>query len=118
MYNFDFIIDISERSDLKNGYETISKLELWTWLRAYDINNRFMVTRDPVILKIMSAMDTTNHSGSTFNDVMYRLKYIADNGENAFKESYLQYIRIEHEKMMERRQIINQHHWQTIISRL
>jgi hypothetical protein len=109
MYNFDFIIDVCEREELKTGYETISKLELWGWLRAYDINNRVI---DPVMLKIMAAMNATNHS------IMYRLKYIADNGENAFKESYLHYIRIEHEKMMERRQIINQQHWQNIISRL
>jgi hypothetical protein len=112
MYNFDFIIDISERIELKNGYETINKLELWDWLRAYDINNRFIVTDDPVMLKIMAAIDTTNHS------IMYRLKYIADNGENAFKESYLHYIRIEHEKMMERRQITNQQYRKNIISRL
>jgi hypothetical protein len=99
---------------LKNGYETISKLELWGWLREYDIN-RFMVTRDPVILKIIEKMGAANHS---CNDLMHSLKYIADNGENAFKESYLQYIRIEHEMMTERRQINNQQNWQNIISRL
>ena len=115
MYNFDFIIDVCERSDLKNGYETISKLELWDWLREYDMNNQSIVTRDPVICRIITAMNMSPQTDRTFNDIMYRLKYIADNGEIAFRESYLRYLRIEHDKMVERRQIINK---QYITSRL
>ena len=96
MYNFDFILDDDLRNELKNGYEIITRLELWDRLNG-----------DPYI-RLMRIL--TNHS----RELIRHLKYIATYGEDAFKAMYLQHMRNEHEKSIEFRQIQKQY----IISRL
>ena len=68
--------------ELKIMADTITKLELWEWLRNYspDKGRGFMWSSDKNIKKISNALPQNNHSGATFAYAMRQMEFIAKNG--------------------------------------
>ena len=68
--------------ELKMMADTITKLELWEWLRNYspDKGKGFMWSSDKNIKKISNALPQNNHSGATFAYAMRQMEFIAKNG--------------------------------------
>ena len=87
---FDFIRDSWERQMIENGYQTISELELWDWLKTYEPGEYgFMCSSHDNILRISRKMqelpNRSNHSGSSFGHSMRILQYIAKEGLDKFR---------------------------------
>lgn len=66
---------------LKDGYQTISDLNLWTWLINYtpDEGAGFMFSNHENITTIINAMKI-GHSGSSFGWTMRHMEMIAKKG--------------------------------------
>jgi hypothetical protein len=96
MQDFSFIADEHTRVLVANGYEAVSQLELWGWLRAFEPNPNegFMWSSDPNITSIGNKMHEINkdigHSGGSFGFTMRTLHYIARNGIDKYKQLVLQ----------------------------
>ena len=91
---FYFIRDSWERKMLENGYQAISELELWEWLKTYEPGERgFMCSDHNNILVISEKMqllpNPPNHSGSSFGYIMRTMEYIAKNGLDKLKDDYI-----------------------------
>lgn len=87
---FEFIRDTWERQMIENGYQSITELELWDWLKLYEPDDtRFMwSTHDNILIiseKMQSLPNPPNHSGSSFGHIMRIMEYIAKNGLEQFK---------------------------------
>ena len=80
VYGTDF------RSCLLDMATTISKLELWDWLKNYNPpeDEGFTYSNDPNISKISNGLQNNSHSGATFGYCMRCMEYIAKNGFPAF----------------------------------
>ena len=91
---FEFIIDRNTRQSIQNGYRTITNLELWDWLRQYQVNetNGFMFLNSPNLDRIIQYMesqpDSVGHSGGSFGFTMRHLQFIAKNGLDEYKNTY------------------------------
>ena len=88
---FYFIRDSWERQMLENGYQAISELELWYWLRTFEPGEHgFMCSNHENIhgisKKMQSLPNPPNHSGSSFGHVMRIMEYIAKNGLEKYKD--------------------------------
>lgn len=82
VYGADF------RSCLLDMATTISKLELWDWLKNYSPpeNKGFMFCGESNVTKISNSLQDNSHSGATFGYCMRCMEYIAKNGFPAFHE--------------------------------
>ena len=90
---FSFIRDTWERQMVENGYQAISELELWNWLKTYEPDRfGFMFSNDDTILRISQKMQSLpnrpNHSGASFGHSMRILQYIAKEGLDKFRLDY------------------------------
>lgn len=91
MENFEFISDLHTRKMIANGYQAISQLEMWSWLRNYEPEDGrgFMYSSSPnldiIVQKMDSLPNSVGHSGSSFGFTMRALHYIAKNGIDAYK---------------------------------
>ena len=91
---FDFISDSDERRMIENGYQAVSELELWEWLKMYEPDKYgFMFSSHENISHIGQKMQELpnypNHSGSSFGHSMRILQYIAKAGLEKFRQDIL-----------------------------
>jgi len=85
MEDFSFLTDDHIRRMVRNGYNAVEELELWSWLKTFEPESgSFMFCNHPNIKLIVNKMeklpDSPGHSGSSFSFTMKHLKYIAENG--------------------------------------
>lgn len=90
MTDLSFINDSHLRSMISNGHQAVTQLELWSWMKTFDPNDRgFMFSSDPNVILIGRTMDTLpnppGHSGSSFGTTMRHLQFIAKNGLDKYK---------------------------------
>ena len=94
--NFNFISDSHTRSLVSNGYQAVSQLELWDWMKSFTpaTGDGFMWTSHPNVYKIMEKMESLpnppGHSGSSFAITMRQLELIAKNGIDKYKQQFSQ----------------------------
>lgn len=79
--DFSFVQSSYEVEMLEDGYETITKLDLWKWLAEYipEENKGFMFSENENISKIVNTMKI-GHSGATFGWIMRHMEMIAKKG--------------------------------------
>ena len=87
---FAFIRDSWEKQMVENGYQAISELELWDWLKTYEPGEYgFMCSNHENILiisqKMQSLPNLPNHSGSSFGHTMRILQFIAKEGLEQYR---------------------------------
>jgi hypothetical protein len=102
---FEYLSPI-DKLYVTDAYEVISRNEWWgpfrTALLSRGVNNDtgFMFNTDPLCEKIMDAISSTQtgagHSGFSITCVMWNMKFIALNGEPAFREYILKQQREKH----------------------
>jgi hypothetical protein len=94
---FDFITWSMTKSCMLNGVWAMNHTNMWKWLRDFEplASNGFMFSSDKelnIIGKIMEsseAPEQVSHSEASFCLTMRNLKYIANNGLDAYRELYL-----------------------------
>ena len=84
VYGCDF------RSNLLDMADTITRLELWEWLKNYtpDEGSGFMYSRHTNITKISNGLENNDHSGATFAYCLRCMESIAKNGFDGFKSKF------------------------------
>jgi len=75
-----------EQEMLQDAYDTVTKLELWEWLKHPDVpgNGGFMFSTSPEVSQISNAMTYTGHSGASFGFTMRAMEFIAKRGWDAY----------------------------------
>jgi hypothetical protein len=88
--DFSFINDQHSKQMLEDGYNTISNLELWDWMKTFvpEEGKGFMFSNHENITKIGNAMKT-GHSGSSFGWTMRNLEAIAKDGWNEYVNGWM-----------------------------
>ena len=86
---FDYIESSNEKNMLVNGYQAITILELWNYMKKD--TDSYMWSSDRETLMICEKMSELGaaHSGFSFGWTMRTLQFIAKYGEKKFKEEYL-----------------------------
>lgn len=90
--DFNFISNSHTRSLVSNGYNAVSQLELWSWMKDFTPaeNEGFAWSNHPNINKIINKMeslpDAPGHSGGSFAITMRHLECIAKEGMDKYKE--------------------------------
>ena len=91
---FEYIKDKYMREMMINGFQAISRLELWEFMKQDPGEGGYMFCQDPEIGLIMNMMDRCEypcgHSGASFGCIMRELQYIARYGQEAYKERILE----------------------------
>jgi hypothetical protein len=85
--NFEYVTDISEREMLINAWQAITMTENWNFVKQ-PIES-FSWSNDPrinIISNKMVELGYDRHSGSSFGYTMRAMQYIAQNGEDKYKE--------------------------------
>jgi hypothetical protein len=85
---FDYVNDW-DREMLSNAWQAITLTENWDFMKS-DIES-FMWSEDPrvnIISAKMVELGYNGHSGTSFGYTMRRMQYIAQNGEQKFREEY------------------------------
>ena len=91
MTDFSFIRNNLDRSNISNGYDAVSQLELWAWMKEFkpEDGEGFMCSEHPNVIRIGEKMESLpnppGHSGCSFAITMRYLEYIAKNGMDKFK---------------------------------
>jgi hypothetical protein len=81
------VTDISEREMLINAWQAITMTENWNFVKQ-PIES-FSWSNDPrinIISNKMVELGYNGHSGSSFGYTMRAMQYIAQNGEDKYKE--------------------------------
>lgn len=92
--NFNFIPDSHTRSLIINGYQAVSQLELWGWMKEFnpEPSEGFMWTTHPNVYRISEKMESLpnppGHSGSSFAITMRELEFIAKHGIDEYKKKF------------------------------
>jgi hypothetical protein len=89
---FEYIKDYNAnyKAMLVNAYQAVTQTETWDFVKE-DCES-FMFSKDPRIYLIsnkMTALGYGGHSGCSFGCVMRDMQYIAQNGEEKFRDVYL-----------------------------
>lgn len=88
--DFSFINDDMWRRSLSNIYISITKLNLWDWLKSFDppINKGFMFSNHINLKKIENELDyndpANGHSGASWGICMRNMSHIAKYGWDAW----------------------------------
>ena len=88
--NFNYVNDTSCREMFLNAYQAIQLTETWDFMKQ-DINS-YMWDKNPeirIISNKMSELGYNYHSGSSFGFTMREMQFIAQNGLEAHKISWL-----------------------------
>ena len=91
---FDFVED-SARAYYQNAHWALTETNMWEWLATFTPPNNqgFMYCNDDnltIVERKMFEQDVAqNHTGATFGITMINMKYIAENGYDAFRTLYL-----------------------------
>jgi hypothetical protein len=86
----DYIIDRHSREMLENAWQAINLTETWDFV-AENIDS-FMLSRDNriwIITKKMKDLGYDGHSGFSFGWTMRHMQFLAQNGVEIFKESWI-----------------------------
>lgn len=86
---FHYISNDSTRLMCENAWQAISETNLWNFV-AEDITS-FMWSNDPridIIAEKMNELGYSGHSGCSFGYTMRNMQYLAQNGEQTFKEKF------------------------------
>jgi hypothetical protein len=85
-HSYDVLFNNLDAEMLRDADETITKLELWDWLKSYipDQEKGFVLSKDWNLSNIIDNMKYTGHSGSSFSWTMRQMEYIAKNGWTEF----------------------------------
>jgi hypothetical protein len=86
---FDFIIDEHTKFYYANAHDSISKCNLWNWLRNYNYDTKefFSLHDCKEFTKIVDNL-YEGHSGYSVMITMNTMNYIAKNGYENFKENF------------------------------
>jgi len=80
------------QSMLDNGYDAITQLELWDFVRTYEPENGYVFSRHPLVKKIIDKMESLpnapGHSGSSFGITMRNLQFVAKHGIEMHKQGF------------------------------
>lgn len=85
--NFEYVTDNSERLMLSNAWQAITMTENWNFVKQ-PIES-FSWSNDPrinIISNKMVELGYNDHSGSSFGYTMRAMQYIAQKGEEKYKE--------------------------------
>jgi hypothetical protein len=84
--SYNVLFNTLEAEMLRDADETITRLELWDWLKSYipDQEKGFVLSKDWNLSSIIDNMKYTGHSGSSFSWTMRQMEYIAKNGWTEF----------------------------------
>jgi len=80
----------SYKEMLVNAYQAITQTETWSFVKQPC--ESFMFSKDPrvdLISNKMAELGYGGHSGCSFGCVMRDMQYIAQNGEEKFRDIYL-----------------------------
>ena len=89
--DFSYITDTTSRNCIESGYKGVQRTEGWSAIRNFT-GESFMFTSDPVITRIMNAVNDEyggGHSGSSIGWTMRQLERISHVGTNVFKNEWL-----------------------------
>jgi len=109
MSNFDYIADPNKRIILELGFNAVTELELWGWLKNKyneDNPNMFMLNAifDFIDKQIKMTTNEFQDLNIIFREVISHLKYIAVHGEIVFKNAYLFKLKQQYERDTEKNQ--------------
>ena len=109
MSNFDYIVDPDKRIILELGFNAVTELELWGWLKnKYNEENPNVFILNAIFDFIDKQIKLTTNEfqdlNIIFREVISHLKYIAVHGENVFKNAYLFKMKQQYERDMEKNQ--------------
>lgn len=97
--DFSYISDIQLRYELKIGYQSVTILNLWSFLNAYANTHKifpinFSSSSHKEFIDIRNKMEEFSyiHTESSFKFIVDKLLFIAQLGEDKLKKSYLAYI--------------------------
>tara|TARA_B110000908_G_scaffold172059_1_gene237355 strand:- start:1573 stop:1875 length:303 start_codon:yes stop_codon:yes gene_type:complete len=84
VYGCDF------RNELLDMAQTITRLELWEWMKNYTPleNKGFMFMSESEKDMISNGLKSNQHSGATFAHCMRCMEFIAKEGFDKFKSHY------------------------------
>jgi hypothetical protein len=91
--DFSYITDTISRNCIASGYKGVQRTEGWNAIRNFT-GESFMFTRDPVITRIMNAVNDEyggGHSGSSMGWTMRQLERISRVGTTVFKNEWIQH---------------------------
>lgn len=82
MPDFDSIYSKHESEMLEDAYDTISRCELWDWMREFTPhpNEGFMLTHHPNLTYISMGLGYSGHSGRSWDWTMRTMELIAKKG--------------------------------------
>jgi hypothetical protein len=84
---FLYINDTHDRKMLVNAWNAIDELDLWDYMKKEQDN--YMFNTDRELFRIMAKIEElgyNGHSGFTFAWTMRQLQYIAQNGEEKYRD--------------------------------
>ena len=85
------VYDTDFRPELKDMADTVTRLELWDWLRNEKPpeNTGYTYWNHENIRKINNGLTNDTHSGATFGYAMRCMQYISENGFDSWKEKVI-----------------------------
>jgi hypothetical protein len=86
---FEYVKNTNERRMLQTAFKAITLTENWNLIREPICS--FMLSRDNRIYKILTKIEELGyqgHSGSSFGCTMRNMQFIAQHGEEKFREIY------------------------------
>jgi hypothetical protein len=87
-FDMDFVEDPHLRKMLENAWQAITLTETWDLVKN---EKCFMLCEDKRIFAIsnkMAELGFSGHSGASFGSIMQYMKYLAEHGEDKFKEQF------------------------------
>lgn len=90
--SYEVLFSGVEAEMLRDADETITKFNLWDWLKSYnpDQEKGFAFSKDWNLTVIIDNMKYTGHSGSSFSWTMRQMEYIAKNGKEEFMKKRIE----------------------------
>lgn len=86
MADFSYIRDVQTRHMTSNGYDAITQLDLWSWLKSYKLEQG---VEHENFSKIYEKMELLHpklvYTESSFHTTMKHMKLIAVNGIEKYK---------------------------------
>ena len=82
MSDFECLYPAEDCAMLRDAYDTITKLELWDWMRTFTPhpNEGFLLTNHPNLTEITRTLTYTGHSGASWATTMRTMESIAKAG--------------------------------------
>jgi len=89
---FEYIADEDTRKLIINGFQAVTRTEMWEFMKKDPGEVGYMFSNRPEISIISNMMDKCEyppgHSGASFGCTMRHLQYIARYGQEAYKQNF------------------------------